>query len=125
MLLGKRRQPKGKLGEIDSHFVLVHTIQTALGYHAAGMEQFFLVRRNRRKGIFAAPGFEQVLAQLTAGLNQEGARAHGGVTDLEIEDLFRCRLGAELVKNGSQSGFDNRAGERPGRIVGAAAAAFG
>ena len=50
MLLGKRRQPKGKLGEIDSHFVLVHTIQTALGYHATGMKQF-LDDKSYRPGL--------------------------------------------------------------------------
>ena len=107
VLLGERRQPQRQLGEIDRHLVLVHTVQTALGDHAAGMEQFVLIGGNRRKGIFATPGFEQVLAQLAAGLHQEGAGAHGRVADLEIENLFRCRLGAELLKDRSQGGFDD------------------
>ena len=73
MLLGKRRQPQRKLRQINGHLVLVHAIETALGYDAAGMEQFVLVRRNRRKGIGAAPGFEQD-ARPTGGRFPPGTR---------------------------------------------------
>ena len=37
------------------------------------------------------PSFDERIAQLTAGLDKEGARTHCGVADTEVEYLLRSR----------------------------------
>ena len=62
------------------------------------------------------PSVNQRVAQLAARLNQEGARAHGWVTDLQVENLLgrrRLAIGtAEAPEYGLQSRPHDWLGER-------------
>ena len=67
------------------------------------------------------PRSHQRIAELAAGFDQEGAGAHGGVADLEVEDLFgterAVRFGAQAVENWRERGAHDGLGELAGRVV--------
>ena len=77
---------------------------------------------------WAAPRIDQRVGKLAAGLDQEGAGAHGRVADLDVEDLRRGRrpaaLAAEPFEDGRQSMAHDGLGQLAGCVVGARSAAL-
>ena len=70
---------------------------------AAGEDDLVLVRRNLGYGVVRLPSLHQRIAELAAGFDQECAGAHGGVADLEVENLLgterSVRFGAQAVED--------------------------
>jgi hypothetical protein len=61
----------------------------------------------------------------TASLDQERARAHRGITDIEVEYFFRARLRAQPLERGFKRMSHNRLGQAAWRVMTAGAAALG
>jgi hypothetical protein len=74
--------------------------------------------------VVEVPGAAEVFAELAGGLDEEGAGAHGGVAELEVEDLLGGRALAEGLEDRAQGGADDRAGEAARGVVGAGLAAL-
>ena len=72
----------------------------------------------------ARPGLYQARRQLPAGLDQERARAHGGVAQLERQHLLRLRVGSEPLEGRLQRVAHDRLGQRARRVVAAGAPAL-
>ncbi len=121
----QRFEPQRQFGEVDRERVAVDAAQAVLRDQPLGMEQLVLVRRDRRalRGP-ARPGGDEPLAQLAARLDQERARAGGGVADLEVEHVGGARVGAEAVESGGERVGDDRLRQRARRVVAAGAAAL-
>ena len=67
------------------------------------------------------PGRDQRITELAAGFDQECARAHGGVADLEVEDLLgmerTAAFGTQAVEDRRERGAHDRLGELARRVV--------
>ena len=63
------------------------------------------------------PGLDQQPGKLPHRLDQERARAHGGVADLERQDGLGRRVRPEPAEDRLQRLGHDRPGERPGRVV--------
>ena len=83
-------------------------------------------------GLGAAPGFDQFLGQVAAGLDQKRSRPAGRVAELDGENCggglqaLWCRCLAlidTVVQQRVERGFDYRFGEAARGVVGAGAAA--
>ncbi len=100
MILGQGDEPQRQLGEVHRHGVAVHAVEAALGDQAAGEDHRVLVGRDVRHGVVRAPGIDQRVGELPARFDQEGAGAHRGIADLQIEDPLgqpRDRVGPYLT----------------------------
>ena len=86
---GEGDEPEGEFGEVHRHGVLVHAVEAALRHAPAGEEDFVLVGRDDGQATVMMPRLDEFIGELAARFHEEGAGAHGGVTDLEGEDLFR------------------------------------
>ena len=124
MVFGERRQPEGELGKVGGHRVFVDAVEALLGDEPLGEEELVFVGRNGGHAAVALPGHDEMLGELAAGLDEERPRAHGRVTDLEIEELSRRGLLAEVCKDRFEGLADDRLGELARGVVGAGAAAF-
>ena len=71
-----------------------------------------------------APGPDELIAELAAGLDEERGGAHGDVADFELEDLLGRRASPSRRRIGSRVFCDDRFGEGARGVVRAAAAAF-
>ena len=76
----------------------------------------------------SAPRIDQSVGELTTGLDQECAGAHGRIADLEVQDLLGGRRPAVLafqpIKEGREGVTNNRLGQFARRVVGAGAASL-
>ena len=87
------------------------------------MQLLVLVRRNDRLLVrVPRPRLDQPRRERAAGLDQEGARAHGRIADLEIENLLRRRVGPEPLERRLQRVAHDRLGEATRRVMAAGAA---
>ena len=127
MLLRQRGQPQRHLGQVDGHRVAVDAVEATLGDEPAGHDNLVIARRHRRRRVVGAPGVEQRVAELAARFDEEGARAHRRVADLQVEDrLWRGRLAAGTAQLGQdrfQRGADDRLGQLARRVMRPRAAA--
>jgi hypothetical protein len=115
-------EPQGASRELDGERVEVDAVEAARGDQAAGV----LREVGEVGGVaVAGPGGLKLLAELAAGLEQEGAAAERGVADLEAEELRGFGALAEGGEHGLEGGADDRAGQRARRVVGAAASPRG
>ena len=95
----ERREPQRQLGEIGGERVLVDAVEAALRDEPAGVQVLVLVRRDRRPRLGPPrPSLHQPLAERAAGLDQEGARAHGRVADLEVQHVPRASRPARAAR---------------------------
>ena len=81
-------KPEGDLGELDGGGVQVHAVAVVGG--EAGLHPGLLalvVLGRDGLGPLLLPGLEVGVGQLVHGLDEEGARAHGGLADGEGEDV--------------------------------------
>ena len=125
VVAGERGEPEREPGEVHRHRVSVDAVKAALGHQPAGQQLLVLVGRDRRAPVWVArPGAGEPLGELAAGLDQEGARAHGRIAHLELEDLLRCGALAQALEGGAKGVAHDRLGERAGRVVRAGAAAL-
>ena len=88
MVPGQGSEPKRQFRQVHGQRVLVDAVEAALGDQAAGVQGFIFVRRNPGHLVVHVPGFDQHVAELPANFHKEGARAHGGITDLQVENLL-------------------------------------
>ena len=90
------------------------------------MDHLVLVGRNHRHLAVGAPRIDERVGELAAGLDQEGAGAHGRVADLDVEDLRRGRrpavLAAEPFEDGGQGMAHDWLGQLARGVVGARSA---
>ena len=128
MVSRQRAQPQRDLGEVHRHRIPIDSVQTLPGDEAAGMDHLVLVGRNDRHRAVGAPRIDQRVGKLAAGLDQEGAGAHGRVADLDVENLRRGRrptvLAAEPFEDGRQGMAHDGLGQLAGGVVGARSAAL-
>ena len=121
MILGKRHQPKRQFGEVDCRRVAVHAVEAPLGHLTAGEDDFVLVRWDLGQCIVGMPRLDQGITQLPAGFHEEGARPHGRIANLEVENLLRSRrtlpLVAKTVEDGRQRVANDRLRKLPWRVV--------
>ena len=121
MILGQRGQPQRQLRQVCRHGVLVYSVQTPLGDLPLGMKLLVFIRRQDGPLVVRVPRAAQRRAKLAAGFHQKGARAHGRIAHLKVENLRRRRIVAQLLEHGSQRRLDNGSGQAAGRVVGTAA----
>ena len=128
MVLRQGDEPERQLGEVDRLGVAVHAVEAALRDLTAGEDDLVLVRRNLGHGVVRLPGRDQRIAELAAGFDQECAGAHGGVADLEVENLFGTErsvaFGTQAVEDRRERGAHDRFGELAGSVVRARPAPF-
>ena len=121
MVLRQGDEPERQLGEVDRLGVAVHAVEAALRDLAAGEDDLVLVRRNLGHGVVRLPGRDQRIAELAAGFDQECAGAHGGVADLEVENLLGTErpaaFGTQAVEDRRERGAHDRLGELARRVV--------
>ena len=114
-------QPERYLGQIDRHRVAVDAVETALGDEPAGKDHLVLAGRHVGRGLVDAPRLDQRVAELTAGFDQEGPRAHRRIADLQVEDRLRQRRfaagAAQAGENRLQRGAHDRLGQFARRVV--------
>ena len=93
MISSKCCQPQRKPREVDRHRVPIHTIDTALGHQAPGVDQFILIDWDIRTACrWMLQASTSLVASLAARLNEKSAGPCGWVEYLEIEDLlWPCR----------------------------------
>ena len=72
----------------------------------------------------ARPSLDQPCRERAAGLDQEGARAHGWIAHLELENLLRRRVRPEPLERRLQRVPHDRLGQAARRVVAAGATAF-
>ena len=86
-----------------------------------GDEPLVLVGGNLRHRVVPAPRFDQCVGELPARFDQEGARAHRRVADLEVEDPFVVRrsplLRAQPAEDRLQRLAHDRLRQLTGRVV--------
>ncbi len=96
LVLGRERlEPERELGELDRRRVLVHPEKAAGGDQPLGVEALALVGRDRGRAPVPPPGLDEPVGELTAGLDQKGARAHGRVEDHKLQDPLGPSVGAQ------------------------------
>ena len=110
--------------EVDSDWIAVDAVKAALRYKASGEQHLVLVGWDRRVGVVGVPGVDQRVAELAARLDEERARPHRRVADLEVEDQRRRGVGAQAFESRRQGLPHDRLGERPRRVVAAGASPF-
>ena len=116
----ERREPQRQLGEIGGERVLVDAIEAALRDQATGVQFLVLVRRNDWLLVrMARPCLDQPRRDRAAGLDQERARAHGRIADLEIENLLRRRVRPEPLERRLERIAHDRLGETAWRVMAA------
>ncbi len=125
VVAGQRGEPERELGEIDGHPVLIDAVEAALGDEAAGEQEGRLVAGEPGPAAVGFPGRDEQSGEPPHGLDEEGARAHGGVADLQREDGVGGGVRSEPAEDGFEGLGDDRLGERAGGVVGAGAAALG
>ena len=102
-LLLERGQPEGELGHLDGQGVLVDAVEAVVGDELHGAQAALLRvdgeevfgRRDWGPGdamrplppARLRPSLDQAVCQVAAGLDEEGAGAHGRVADLELEEV--------------------------------------
>src|SRR5688500_18943234 len=91
MILSQCHKPERDLGKIHGYRILIHPVKTTLRHEPARIDDLILVNGDRRSLAMSTPRFDQRVAELAAGLNQERSRAHCWITHFEVEDLRRCR----------------------------------
>jgi hypothetical protein len=69
--------------------------------------------------VVGPPCHDEHFRELPTCLDEESPGAHGGVQDLEIQDLLGGREGAQALKDGLEGLGDNATRETPGGVVGA------
>ena len=73
---------------------------------------------------YRAQASHQPRGERAARLDQEGARAHGRIADLEFEHLLRCRVWPEPLERRLQRVPHDRLGQTARRVVAAGATTF-
>src|SRR5688572_8542021 len=91
VVLRQRHKPERHLGEIHGHIVTVHPVEAALGHKSPCEDDFVLVRWDVRPTAVRTPRLDKAVAKVTAGLDQERARPHRWIADLEVENRLRPR----------------------------------
>src|SRR5688500_5322313 len=83
-------EPQRELGELDRCRVLVDTEEAELGDESLCMNERFAVRfGDRRELAIAFPGLHNLLAEISAHLEQECTGAYRRIANLETENLMR------------------------------------
>lgn len=109
MVPGQGGEPEREAGEVDRHRVAVDAVEAALGDKAAGVQLLVLVGRQGRASVGVdAPGLDEPRAELAAGLDEEGAGAHGRVADFEREDGVGRGGGTDAGESGLERMADDR-----------------
>ena len=109
VLFRQRGEPERDLGEVDGHGVAVDAVEATLGDEAARGDNLVFAGRQLGRGLVGAPRLDEGVAELAAGFDEEGAGAHGGVADLQVEDRLgrggsppgprrRARIGSSVVR---------------------------
>jgi hypothetical protein len=117
VIFGEGREPERKLGQVDGEGVLVHAVKTSLRHHPAGVQQRVLIRWDRRQLVVRDPRLLRPFAKVAAGFYEERTGTHGGVTDLQAQDLFRRRVVSQLGQHRIERRLDDRLRERTRRVV--------
>ena len=125
---GQGEEPEAELGELDGRLVLVDAVEAALGDEAPGVEDGVLVggvAGDVLEAAFAGPRGDELVAEVAARGDEEGAGAHGGVADLELEELIRGGGVAHGGEEGLEGALDDGGAEAARGVVAAGAAALG
>ena len=121
VFLRQRGQPERHFGQIDRHRVAVDAVEATLDDEPAGGDDLVLAGRQLGRGLVDAPRLDQRIAELTAGFDQEGPRAHRRIADLQVEDRLRQRRlaagAAQAGENRLQRGAHDRLGQFARRVV--------
>ena len=94
-------QPQRQLRHLDRERVDVHSVQAVLGDQATGVQLDLLglgvradavafpvlLARDCIGAAFSLPGLHQLVGQVAAGCDEEGAGAHRDVGDLQLQDF--------------------------------------
>ena len=124
VILREGGEPEGELGEVGRHRVAIDAVEAALGDEAAGVEQLVFIGRDDGLAAVVQPRGDEGIAELAAGLDEEGAGADGGVADFEVEDLLGRGVFAEPGEDRLEGLADDGRGEGARGVVRAGAAAF-
>jgi len=126
MLARECGEPERHLGKVDGHGVAVHAVQAALRDHAPGEDDLVLVGGDLRLCVVELPGLDERVGEASARLDEERARAHRRVTDLQVEDLLGPRRLAlrsfETLEDGAERRAHDGLGKRTRCVVRARAA---
>ena len=121
---GQRDEPQRQLGQVHRERVLVHAVQAPLRHRPHGVQQRDHVRRQRGHAAVRLPGRHQALGELPARLDQERARPHRRVADLQRQDPLRPGPRPQVLQHRPQRRLHDGLGQLPGRVVRARAAAL-
>ena len=121
--LAQSHQPERELGELHGRRVLIDAIQTLLRDEPARVEVCISVRfDDLRKLALSSPRGDDLARELPTRGHQERTRAHRGIADLQLQDLFGRALVAEASQQRLQRPLDDLLGQRARRVVTARAA---
>ena len=114
----QRREPQRQFGEIGRERVSIYAIEAPPGDQSFRVKQLVLIRRDASwRSVMMFPCLDQTIPKRATGLDEKRARAHGGVENLEVEQLVGPRLCPQPKENGLERVPHNWLRQLPRGIV--------